>query len=404
MYKFFVFSSIAFEVWLILITQSDFSACAQDHNSKSRSQILQTIEKRQELLSEDWRSQFITPQTNSQTNSQNLEILPEGDRRLLLATPDGFNPSLRDRDPASASVQDFIAPPKPEPAFTDYAELDNMKLNFQNSTDGSGQHNQVIEPTWQWRFKDGSVVSFQTGFNTFDLPNKTSVYNLPLQLGVLTKLGSITLDTHAGIDIYDRLPITVNFDVNASLPLWSGMTVSGFIEQKPYKSSANSLNNQVTTRRFGPTMFWQIDPDTSLFSLYRWGNYNDGNNEQQSFSRIERKFGQFSVAGNLFIWFYDRESKGSTYFSPPDFLVYSGEIAWEGDLFSFLSCRLAANTGEQRVNDTFSPARSFQASCTVKVSPSIEADLGYTYSNIRKTSTDVSSVSEAISGQLRVKF
>jgi hypothetical protein len=360
--KLLIVSAIAFKVWL-MFNQSDisvFAQASQDRNPESKS--------------------------------------------LLIATPSQFNPNLRKPDPIPLPVQEFIAPPKPEPKFTDYAVLDNLKLNFQNSADNGGQRNQIIEPTWQWRFKDGSVVSFQTGFNSFDLANKPPVRNIPLQFGVTTKLGSITLDTRAGIDIYDRLPTTANFDINASLPLWSGMTISGFLEQKPYKSSADSLNNQISTRRFGPTMFWQIDPDTSLFSLYRWGNYNDGNNEQQSFSRIERKFGQFSVAGNLFVWFYDRESKGSTYFSPPDFLVYSGEIAWQGDLFSFLSCRLAANTGEQRVNDTFSPARSYQASCTVKVSPSIEADLGYTYSNVRKTSTDESSVSESVLGQLRVKF
>jgi len=395
--KLLIVSAIAFKVWLTFINHSDLSAWAEDPNPKSGSQILHKIERMQELPSEDLRSQF--------TSVQNLETLAEGDRPLLLATPSQFNPNLRDRDPIPAPVQEFIVPPKVEPTFTDYAVLDNLKLNFQNTADNGGQRNQIIEPTWQWRFKDGSVVSFQTGFNSFDVANKPSVRNVPLQFGVTTKLGSLTIDTRAGIDVYDRLPTTANFDINASLPLWSGMTISGFLEQKPYKFSADSLNNKISTRRFGPNIYWQIDPDTSLFALYRWGNYNDGNNEQQSYSRLERKFGQFAIAGNLFVWFYDREAAKSIYFAPPDFLVYSGEISWEGDVFNTLKCRLAANLGEQRLNNAFSPARGYQARCTVKVSPNIEADLGYNYSTVRNTSsTSEPFTSETLSGQLRVKF
>ncbi|CAN1212569.1 Porin [Tumidithrix helvetica PCC 7403] len=400
--KLLILPAIAIGVWLTVSQSASVWAQdrgnkdSQDNDNQVRSTTFQTIENQKRSLFVGSRSRF--------TTVQEIERSMEGDRQLLLATPDGFNPGLRDRIPEPLSVQDFTAPSKLEPTVIDYAVLDNLKLNFQNSTDSSGQHNQIIEPTWQWRFQDGTVVSFQTGFNSFDLVGKQSVRNVPLQFGIVTKLGSIALDARAGIDVYDRLPTTANFEVNTSMSVLPGMTLFGFLEQKPYKSSATSLNNQIKTRRFGPTIYWQLDPYTTLFSLYRWGNYNDGNNEQQSFSRIERKFGQFSVAGNLFIWFYDREATGNTYFAPPDFLVYSGEVAWEGQVLDILKCRLAANLGEQRGNDAFSPARSFQSLCTLKVSPSIEADLGYTYSNIRKTETDATSVSEAISGQLRVKF
>lgn len=100
----------------------------------------------------------------------------------------------------------------------------------------------------------------------------------------------------------------------------------------------------------------------------------------------------------------DRESQPNIYFSPRDFLVYTGELSWQGDIFNFLNCRVAINAGEQRLNSNFSPASSYQAKCTVKVSPSIEADFGYMFSNVRKPDTGLSSKSETISGQVRMKF
>ncbi|PZO38031.1 MAG: hypothetical protein DCF19_17455 [Pseudanabaena frigida] len=335
---------------------------------------------------------------------QEIEKLLNREQNVILASPNQFNPSLRILDPEPLPVEKFIVMPKQSPVMTDYAVLDSMTTNFQGDDDKSGQRNQIIEPTWKWRFRDDTVISFQTGFNSFNLAKKQSIYNVPLQFGVEKKLGSVNLSVRAGIDIYDRLPTTANIEVNASVPVLNGVTLFGFFEQRPYKSNVNTLENQIKIRRFGPNIYWQIDPYTTLFSLYRWGDYNDGNTDQQSFSRLERKLGQFAIAANLFTWFYEREAQPNTYFAPRDFLVYTGEVSWQGDIFNFLNCRLAFNAGEQRGAGSFSPANSYQAKCTVKVSPSIEADLGYSYSNVRKPDTGVSSSSETISGQLRVKF
>ncbi|WP_190303535.1 hypothetical protein [Pseudanabaena sp. UWO311] len=314
------------------------------------------------------------------------------------------SPSMKMSDRKSLPIEEFIASPKKELVMTDYAVLESMIINYQTDDDKNGQYNQIIEPTWKLRFKDDTVISFQTGFNSFNLSKKRSIYNTPLQFGIGKKLGSVNLNLRAGIDIYDRLATTANIEVNASIPVLNGVTLFGFFEQRPYKSNVNTLENQIKIRRFGPNIYWQIDPNTALFSLYRWGDYNDGNTDQQSFSRLERKFGQFAIAANLFTWFYEREATPNTYFSPRDFLVYTGELSWQGDIFNFLNCRLAISSGEQRVDAIFSPASSYQAKCVVKVSPNIEADLGYAFSNVRKSDTGDSSKNETISGQLRMKF
>lgn len=326
--------------------------------------------------------------------------------RVLIASPDSFNPSLYIPPPPPAPLRDFILSPEPEPPIPSYAKLDRLTINFRNDSDNFNQRNQIFESTFRWLWDDGSVLLMKTGYNSFDLKGITSVRNIPLQLGWEQKLGSLNLLMNLGIDTFDSLPTKVNFDATASLPIFPGATIFGTIEQKPYKSNAPTLNNQISARRFGPQIYWQIDPSTSFFSSYRWGNYSDNNNEQQSFSRIERKLGEFSIAVNLFTWVYDRNAQSTSgYFSPPDFLVYNGELAWEGDILSLLHCRLVTSMGESRLNSSFSPALTYQARCTAEISPSIEVDLGYAFSNVKALDTGGSAYNNrTIEGQLRVKF
>ncbi|WP_143167776.1 hypothetical protein [Chroogloeocystis siderophila] len=138
----------------------------------------------------------------------------------------------------------------------------------------------------------------------------------------------------------------------------------------------------------------------------RWGSYNDGNSEWQSFSRLERQFGQFSVAANLFTWNYTNDfERTSGCFSLPDFLVYNAEVAWEGDVFNFLRCRLAANLGQQRLRGEMDNANSYQARCTAKISNDIEADLDYSFSNARNQDTGGSAYGgSSLTGQVRISF
>jgi len=322
-------------------------------------------------------------------------------QNLIANTPSGFNPALKQEPPITVSTPEPV-----DSVVNDYFVFDNVKVNFQNFSDNFGQNNVTIEPTWQWRFNDGTLLGFQTGYNSFNLESNPSVRNIPLQLTVVKQFDDVNVTAIAGLNIFDRLPATANFEITAAVPALAGVTVFAFIEQKPYKFNAATLNNQITTRRFGPNIYWQIDPNTSLFSLYRWGNYNDGNNEQQSFTRIEHRFGQFAIATNLFAWAYTRDTNTTSgYFSPPDFLVYNGEVSWEGNLVDFLKCRLATNLGEQRLNGDFSPAQSYQVRCTAKVSTNIEAELGYIFSNVRNLETGGSAYnSSTISGNLRIKF
>ncbi|MDZ8078495.1 MAG: hypothetical protein RMX35_05220 [Nostoc sp. DcaGUA01] len=352
-------------------------------------------------------------------NQYHLELSKPLPYRFLIAAPENFNPDLRLPPPRpKPKPPENSSPPTPsiEPA-TPNAVLESIDTNYRYDTDNFGQTNLFIEPTLQFRLRNGNKIFLKTGFNFFDQRGVESVSNFPLQVGWQGKIGQVTLQTAAGIDVFDRLPAAMNLNAKVEVPivparvspsgqLRSLLVLSGNLEQGPYKSNARTLENEITTWRFGPDLFWQIDRNTSLFSSLRLGNYNDGNSEVQTFSRLERKFGQFSLAANLFTWSYDRDLESTSgYFSPPDFLVYNAELAWEGDIAKFLRCRLAANLGRQRLKGEFDNANTYQTRCTVKLSPNIEADLGYSFSNVRNQDTGESAYGgNSLTGQLRVKF
>ncbi|WP_445633039.1 Cellulose synthase operon C C-terminal domain-containing protein [Nostoc sp. DSM 114161] len=353
------------------------------------------------------------------TNQYYLELSKPLPYRFLIAAPENFNPDLRlPPPPPKPKPPENSSPPttSTEPA-TPNAVLESIDTNYRYNTDNFGQTNLFIEPTLQFRLRNGNKIFFKTGFNFFEQRGVESVSNFPLQVGWQGKIGQVTLQTAAGVDVFDRLPAAINLNAKVEVPilparvspsgqLRSLLVLSGNLEQGPYKSNARTLENEISSWRFGPDLFWQIDRNTSLFSSLRLGNYNDGNSEVQTFSRLERKLGQFSLAANLFTWSYDRDLEGTSgYFSPPDFLVYNAELAWEGDIAKFLRCRLAANLGRQRLKGEFDNANTYQTRCTVKLSPNIEADLGYSFSNVRNQDTGESAYGgNSFTGQLRVKF
>jgi hypothetical protein len=335
---------------------------------------------------------------------------------MQLAAPENFNPGLRLPPPqAQPSVQPTPPPTSTEPV-TEAIKLESLTTDFRRDGDNFEQRNQFIEETAQFRLRNGNRFRIKTGFNSFEQRNVESVTNIPLHVEWEGKIDQVTVIVGGGVDVFDRLPTALNFNAKVEAPfaikvspsgrLQSGVVVSAVVEQSPYKFNAQTLDNQITAWRFGPSIYWQIDANTSLYSSLRLGSYNDGNFEQQSFSRIERKFGQFFVAANVFNWNYRRDvEKTSGYFSPPDFLIYNGEIGWDGNIIESLRCRVAANLGQQRLEGEWDVANSYQARCTAKLSPNVEADFGYAYSNVQNRQSEGSGYNnQSFTGQLRVKF
>ncbi|HEY9695186.1 MAG TPA: hypothetical protein V6D15_23535 [Oculatellaceae cyanobacterium] len=407
-------------------TNKTIAPIAENYISPSQliTQEQQIVEKKDIFLESD---------SNLKSNSAQLyyQLKPE---TFLIAAPDNFTPRLRSQDvppvpnqqvqtPATSTAPTPTTPPLPAvqpPASLPEANptattqntaspsltLDNLQINFRNDVDNFDRENRFIEPTAQFRLSNGNIVQLKTGFNYFKDPDVEDVSNIPLTVGYQTKINQVTVQAGVGVDIFNRLPTAINFNSKVDVPVGNNITLSGVLEQGPYKFNAETLDNQIRTWRYGPNLYWQIDRNTSLFSLLRLGNYNDGNFEQQSFSRLERKFGPFSIAANLFNWSYNQDyQEKSGYFSPPDFLVFTGEVALESEIFDFLRCRVAASLGQQRLRGEFNNANSYEGRCTGKISQNVDADFGYVYSNVQNQETGNSEYNnQSFTGVLRVKF
>ncbi len=282
--------------------------------------------------------------------------------------------------------------------------LESLQPDVHQNWNNSGQINSVNELTAIYKLSNGDRVKLRTGINSYEQSGTRTVRSIPLQLGWETKIDSLTVQPQVGLDFIDG-SVVPNVGLKVSYPLLTGITLSADIQQEAYQFNAKTIENRISALRYGPSLFWSIDSNTSLFSSIHLGNYSDGNTEFQSFTRIEHKIGSFSVAGNLFTWNYQNPTdKG--YFAPPDFLVYTAELGWEGDVIpNTLRCRLSIPFGEQRANGVYADAGGYQGKCTVKVQPNIEADLGYGFSNVKNQSTGLSTANaQTVGVQFRIKF
>jgi hypothetical protein len=373
-----------------------------------------------EQMSSAGKLENLNPETASSFESSSVELhYPSKPLPQLMAAPENFNPGLRLPPPPPPQPS---PPPSQSPASTSTepvtpaVKLESLTTNFRRDADNFDQRNLFIEETAQFRLRNGNHFRIKTGFNSFEERGFESVTNIPLHVEWEGKIDRVNLTVGGGVDLFDRLPTALYLNAKAELPLaikvspsgqlQSGVIVSAAVEQGPYKANAQTLDNQITAWRFGPSIYWQIDPKTSLYSALRLGSYNDGNFEEQSFSRLEHKIGQFSVAANVFNWIYTHDvQETSGYFSPRDFLVVNGEVAFEGNVFENLRCRLAASLGRQRLGGEWTNGNSYQARCTAKLSPNVDADFGYSFSNVRNRDTGGSAYNnQSFTGQLRIRF
>jgi hypothetical protein len=291
--------------------------------------------------------------------------------------------------------------------------LKSLTNESSSSVSSLGQGSQASNGTAIFELFNKDLLTVSSGFNIYTQSTVKPIQNIPLKVGWQREIGQYTVSVSTGIDWFSRGPIGYSFKANAKteikIPskLGKALLLSAEVDYGPYKFNAETIQNRIQYLRARGSLFWQIDSKTSLSSINYVGILNDGNQEFQSFDRIERKIGKFSVAGNLFSWNFSKDlSTQSGYFSPPDFLVYNIELAWEDKITKFLSCRVSATLGQQRANHKFSNANTLQALCSAKITKNIDIDFGYAFSNIF-TGGNVgngSANTNTILGGINVKF
>lgn len=332
----------------------------------------------------------------------------------LITSPENFNPAI---------IPTKIPEKKPENKEPEiilkkrqFFILDSIDTNFFVDTDNYGQRNQFIEPTIFFNTTNTDKFQLKTGVNIFTKPSVETVYNYPLIVGWQTKINDVNLNLNAGLEMFDRLNSVPSIKLNVEFPLLLRVNPNGglqslfvlinALEYYPYKFNASTLKNGIKTFKYRPAFYWLITPDVSLFSFSQFGSFNDGNQEYQSFTRLEKTFGEISLALNLFTWSFEKNvEQTSGYFSPSDFLVYNLELAWKKIFNNYLNCGLIASFGQQRLNNEYANAQVYETFCNGNINDKISLGLGYKLSNIRTLDTgETSYLNEQFKGKIQIKF
>ncbi|MBE9157096.1 hypothetical protein IQ265_09700 [Nodosilinea sp. LEGE 06152] len=341
------------------------------------------------------------PPTLLSTTAGSLQTDSSQAADLLGSSPENLNPGLYVPPAPPTPPGEGATPPEPGAPLW---QIETLTVDFRDDFNNFDQGNRFFEPTVTGRLANGDRLSFSTGLNSFTQPAVDRVLNVPLRAAWTRQMGDFTTTLGAGVDVFDRLPLALNLTASTTVPIGNSATLSLNLNQGPYKFNATSLQNQITAWRYGPNLYWQITPNTSLFSQLRLGNFNDGNWEQQSFTRLEQRLGEFTVAANLFNWSFSRDVEATNgYFSPPDFLVTNAELAWRGQVFSDLACRVAGTLGPQRLLGEWSLTYGYEALCTVQLNQ-VEVDLGYAFSTVAAGTGGSTYSNRSFRSQVRARF
>ena len=284
----------------------------------------------------------------------------------------------------------LAAKKKPETDGKPWITPKTTTIDFSRAANNSGQITQQIDTNTVFELFNKDTITVNTGHNTYTQATAKTVQNIPLRFIWETEVGADAKFTLAtGVELFDRVAtaptFTATYQTPIKIPKQLGEELLGTIEVDygPYKFNAETIQNRIRYLRLRGSLFLQIDKNTTFSTVNYAGILNDGNQEFQSFNRVERKLGDFTLAGNLFYWRFNQDlSKQSGYFAPQMFLVYSLEAAWEGMVIKPLSCRFSATLGQQLVNGKSSNASGLQALCTVPITKDVAFDFGYALSNV----------------------
>ncbi|MFK0733862.1 MAG: hypothetical protein ACFKPT_29110 [Gloeotrichia echinulata GP01] len=187
--------------------------------------------------------------TNVDKNLSAYRLEP---KPILIAGPENFNPGLWVQPPKPPQPPPQPPPPTESKPGQPGLVLENIQTGFRDDLSKFFQHNQIIEPTFQFRLPNGEKIKLKTGFNTFEQPPKFgTVTNIPFQLGWQGKTGEYTVQLAGGIDWFNRLPFAFNFNAQIDRPIFINLTpkyqlksalfLSAVLEHGPQYCSVNEF-------------------------------------------------------------------------------------------------------------------------------------------------------------------
>jgi len=309
------------------------------------------------------------------------------DANNLQTTPPPASENQPDYTPAKTTPPpEANTPVNSTPPVSSGLTIDKVQTDFSYQSDNYNLEIYSVEPSIQFRLGNNQKINLKSGFTTLSgQPRVKSVTIYPVRLGWEGYFPKFSLRAGTTLNNFNRLPSALGFDAGLTVPVLPNMFIGATVERTPMKYAPSVLETpeKTTFTSYGPNLYWQIDSKTTLTSFFNFLQYNDGNRSQLSYTKLKRSLGNFSVAANLVTSSFERDASfTSGYYSPADFLLYNGEIGWQGDITKELNFRVQFNLGEQRSQGEFSNALYTEAQLTAKVNPKLNAFIKYSYGEL----------------------
>lgn len=320
-------------------------------------------------------------------------------------------------------AQELAPPPTPEnkseiklevkPVTQPDIVIDGVQLDSSYQSDNFNLKIFSLEPSVTFRLANGNKLSLKAGvINLRDQAFFRDVNIYPIRLGWEGNVDKFALKAGTTFYTYDRLRSDLGFDAGFNVALLPNLFFGGTIERTPMKYAPSTLEIPGITNytAYGPSLFWAIDPDTSLFGFISFININDGNAGSISLTKLKRNLGQFFIAANVVTTSYAKDS-APFIFTPQDFFIYNGEVGWQGDLAQGINFKAQVNLGEQRLKGEWTNAFYYEMQLTAKISEAIDAFINYNFGKFDQTTyfrqaagtSDLYSRS-LITAQIRLRF
>lgn len=330
---------------------------------------------------------------------QGLNNLKAKDLLLTQDTQDpsngGLNQPLLDNtetpkpgeNPNQQPTNQQLPPPKP-----DYS-LDNIQIDSSYKLSNYKIYLFELLSTAQYRLSNNNKLSFRVGYNSINSDRVTAgqpedATVIPVRLGWEGAFDNYRLNLQAGATYYniDPYPDALGADAAINYAALPNLFLGFRAEHGPMRYAPSTLAQpeKTTNTQLGPNLYWQIDPRTSFASLYSVSYFNNANRAQLTFSKLKRDIGPFYVGGTLVTFSYDRETPDA-FFSPPDYLIYTGEVGVQTNLNNFLNLRLQLNYGEQRYKGVFTEALYYEIQLTSQINKNVDGFIKYSYGDLQNS-------------------
>ena len=333
------------------------------------------------------------PSDSNQHNIEQTESASDSNSEPMVAEPiapasvasEAISPEFRPEDEAQSqtikTLNEVLQKQEPE-VQQNSPEIQTLQsiTTYEGYWKVNSKAFQSITEELQFRINNSDTLQhLKVGTELYEKEGIEDVRNIPIRAGIEGKVNDFHLAATVGVDVFQESETTPYLELKARTQLTPNLNAFGTVRYERYKDDASVIENQVSRWKLAPAIYWQLDPQTSLYAGYDLNHYSDNNIEQEATLEATRELGNFFISA---LGFYESFSDTTTskYFAPSSYWLYSGEVGWKGKVNPQSQLQLSATMGQQHYPVGPQEFWSLKASWQQQVSKHADLELKYRYS------------------------